>query len=94
MEKYSGRALEIKEFCVGSVDKIYKNHINGIYWYINCCEYLHVLEPCEVKLDFFYGHYTIMDYILTKDDKFRSTVCNGIYGSLQSVIKELERRIQ
>ena len=96
--KYSGEALATKEKIMATitaytVNQVYKNHEHNIYWFINSKGYMHVLRPCNVRLDGKIIYYAIEDYLLTKDNMLESKGHNGRYGSVQAVVEELENMV-
>lgn len=96
--KYSGEALVTKERIMATitaytVNQVYKNKEHNIYWFINQNGYMHILRPCNVRLDGKTIYFAIEDYLLTKDNMLQSKGHNGRYESVQAVIKELEGRV-
>ena len=54
--KYSGEALATKEKIMATISSyttntVYKNQEHNIYWFINNNGYMHILRPCNVRLD-------------------------------------------
>ena len=95
--KYSGEALATMEKIMATitaytVNKVYKNQEHNIYWFINQNGYMHILRPCNVRLDGKHLYFAIEDYLLTKDNMLQSKGHNGRYESIQATIEELERR--
>ena len=96
--KYSGEALATMEKIMATitaytVNKVYKNQEHNIYWFINQNGYMHILRPCNVRLDGKHLYFAIEDYLLTKDNMLQSKGHNGRYESIQDTIEELERRV-
>ena len=97
--KYSGKALATIEkimntITVYTVNQVYKNEDHNIYWFINQNGYMHILRPCNVKLDGKTIYFAIEDYLLTKDNILQSKGHNGRYESINEVIEELETLTQ
>ena len=96
--KYSGEALATKEKIMATISSyttntVYKNQEHNIYWFINNNGYMHILRPCNVRLDGKHLYFAIEDYLLTKDNMLQSKGHNGRYETIESVIEELENRI-
>ena len=96
--KYSGEALDTMEKIMGTitaytVNKVYKNQEHNIYWFINNNGYMHILRPCNVRLDGKHLYFAIEDYLLTKDNMLQSKGHIGIYETIEAVVEELENRI-
>ena len=71
--KYSGEALATMEKIMATitaytVNKVYKNQEHNIYWFINQNGYMHILRPCNVRLDGKHLYFAIEDYLLTKNN--------------------------
>ena len=97
-KKYSGEALKTKEKVQGKiysyyVNQLYKNEEYNIFWFINKHGYMHILKPCNVRLNGEHLYYAIEDYLLTKDNILQSKGCEGRYETIEAVIKELKNRI-
>lgn len=95
--KYSGETLATMEKVKNDVvayipNKVYKNQIHNIFWFINSHGYMHILRPTAVRIDGKILYYAIEDYLLTKDNMMESKGWNGNYKSVQAVIDELENR--
>ena len=96
--KYSGEALATKEKIMAIISSyttntVYKNQEHNIYWFINNNGYMHILRPCNVRLDGKHLYFAIEDYLLTKDNMLQSKGHNGRYETIEAVIEELENRI-
>lgn len=96
--KYSGEALATKEKIMATIkayvtNTVYKNQEHNIYWLINNSGYMHILRPCNVRLDGKHLYYAIEDYLLTKDNMLQSKGHDGRFESIEAVIEELENRI-
>lgn len=95
--KYNGEALKTFEKVIDGrnsyiIDILHKNEKYNIFLYINKAGYLHILRPCKVKIDGEFLHYSIEDFILTKDNILKSKGHNGNYKSIEAVIDELENK--
>ena len=96
--KYSGEALATMEKIMATitaytVNKVYKNQEHNIYWFINQNGYMHILRPCNVRLDGKHLYFSIEDYLLTKDNMLKSTGHYGRYESVQAVVNKLEQMV-
>lgn len=96
--KYSGEALATMEKIMATitaytVNKVYKNQEHNIYWFINQNGYMHILRPCNVRLDGKHLYFAIEDYLLTKYNMLQSKGYSGRYETIETVIEELENRI-
>ena len=96
--KYSGEALATKEKIMATISSyttntVYKNTEHNIYWLINNNGDMHILRPCNVRLDGKHLYYAIEDYLLTKDNMLQSKGHDGRFESIEAVIEELENRI-
>ena len=94
--KCNGEALATMENIKGDINaykanKVYKNGQHNIYWYINQNGYMHILRPCRNTLNGKLLHYSIEDYLLTKDNMLQSKSVNGQYETIQKAIEELEQ---
>jgi len=98
ISKYNGEALVTKEKIMDTtssyiINAVYKNQKYNIYWLINQNGYMHILRPCNVKLNGKHLYYAIEDYLLTKDNILQSKGHSGKYESIEAVIGELESRV-
>ena len=96
--KYSGETFTtvkkiMSTITVYTVNKVYKNYEYNIYWFINQSGYMHILRPCDVRLNKKHLYFAIEDYLLTKDNMLISKGHNGRYESIQAVIEKLEQRL-
>lgn len=96
--KYNGEALATMEKIMSTitaytVNKVYKNQEHNIYWFINQNGYMHILRPCNVRLDGKHLYFAIEDYLLTKYNMLQSKGYSGRYETIEAVIEELENRI-
>ena len=95
--RYSGAALATMEKVKGETaiytpNKLYFNAIHNIYWFINQNGYLHVLRPCEVRLDGKLLHYCVEDSLLTKDNMLQYKNSYGEFKTVEKAIEELKNR--
>lgn len=95
--KYNGEALKTFEKVIDGrtnyvTDVLHKNEKYNIFWCINKAGYLHILRPCKVKIDGEFLHYSIEDFILTKDNILKSKGHSGNYKNIEAVIDELENK--
>lgn len=95
--KYSFEALSTIEKIMGTtsyiVNGLYKNKEYNIYWFINKKGYMHILMPCNVRLDGKIIYFSIEDYLLTKDNMLKSKGHYGRYESVQAVVNKLEQMV-
>lgn len=77
-----------------TVNKVYKNNEYDIYWYINQNGYMHILRPCNVRLNGKHTYYTIEDYLLTIDNMLESKGHIGEYETIECVFDKLKKLIE
>lgn len=98
MSPYDNRTESTKNRIMGDrqsyyINKYYKSAEGNFYFYINIKGYLHVVKPCRVKYDGEFSHYEIVDYLLTKDNRFKEVSSKGCYKTREDVIGAIEENL-
>lgn len=92
---YSGDSLKTRDKIMGdvsmyTVNKLYKNTEHNIYWFINQRGYMHVLKPSRTSLNGKTIGYSVVDYMVTKDNMLKYMGVIFRYNTVDEVINKLE----